>query len=253
MKTALFSDIHANLHALDACLEHARQQGARQFALLGDLIGYGAQPAAVLERVMALVAQGALCVRGNHDAAVLAPPAVVRNMGDYGAHWTAPFLNDEHRFFLAGLPLQARLGNHALLVHASADAPQRWPYITEPQAAARCMAAATKAHDGLHLVFCGHVHEQVLYCSARPSGQMRRVLPLPNIPINLSADQYGVAIVGSCGQPRDGDTRAMYALWDEAAAQLTFYRVRYDHQAAAAAVRAAGLPELFASRLESGR
>ena len=252
MKIALLSDLHANLPALDACLEHARAQGAEQFALLGDLVGYGADPGPVLERVMQLVADGALCVRGNHDDAAVAPPPQVENLGDQSAQWTHPHLSAEQRAFLAGLPLTARMGPDALLVHASADGPERWHYVADSNAAERSMAAATQIDPAIRYVFSGHVHEQALYFLT-PTAKLMRFSPQPGVPVPVPPHRQWLAIVGSCGQPRDGDTRAMYALFDASAATITFQRVRYDHMAAAAAVRASGLPAFFADRLEKGR
>ncbi len=252
MKIALLSDLHAKLPALDACLEHARAQGAEQFALLGDLVGYGADPGPVLDRVMQLVADGALCVRGNHDDAAVAPPPQVENLGDQSAQWTHPHLSAEQRAFLAGLPLTARMGPDALLVHASADGPERWHYVADSNAAERSMAAATQIDPAIRYVFSGHVHEQALYFLT-PTAKLMRFSPQPGVPVPVPPHRQWLAIVGSCGQPRDGDTRAMYALFDAGAATITFQRVRYDHMAAAAAVRASGLPAFFADRLEKGR
>ncbi|GAB1386993.1 metallophosphoesterase family protein [Melaminivora sp.] len=253
MKIALLSDIHANWQALQACLAHARAQGADQMALLGDLVGYGADPGPVLDCCMALVAEGALAVRGNHDAASLAPPpAAAANLGEQSAQWTAPRLNAAQREFLASLPLTARAGPDVLLVHASADAPERWHYVADSNAAERSMAAATQIDPAIRYVFSGHVHEQALYFLT-PTAKLMRFTPRPGVPVPVPPHRQWLAIAGSCGQPRDGDVRAMYALYDAAAAQITFHRVAYDHLAAVAAVRASGQPGFFAERLEKGR
>lgn len=253
MKTALISDVHANRPAFDACLEHARAQGAQRFAFLGDLVGYGGEPVAVVERVMALVSQGlAVAVLGNHDAMALDPPATPRLRGEMSAPWTHAQLGEAHRGFLRSLPLTAPMGPAVLLVHASADVPSRWHYIQDAGAAERSMAAAAAANAAIRYVFSGHVHEQALYFLT-PTGKLMRFSPQPGVAVPVPAHRQWLAIAGSAGQPRDGDARAMYALFDDSPAQITFHRVAYDTAAAAAAVRAAGLPEFDAERLEAGR
>lgn len=252
MKIALLSDIHANRQALETCLAHARAQGARQFALLGDLVGYGADPVAVVEQAMALAAEGALIVRGNHDALAIAPPAQAQSLGDQGAQWTHAQLGPAHHAFLAAQPLTARHGAHTLLVHASADGPERWRYIEDANAAERSMAAASAMDPAIRYVFGGHVHEQALYFLT-PTAKLMRFAPQPGVPVPVPPHRQWLGIVGSVGQPRDHDARAMYALFDEEAATITFHRVPYDHAAAAAAIRATQLPAFFADRLETGR
>ncbi len=248
MKLALLSDIHANLRAMQACLDHAHGQGATQFALLGDLVGYGAEPGAVVDAAMQLAASGATALRGNHDDLAVTPPTQASTTGERTAGWTHAQLDARQRHFLAGLPLTAALGS-TLLVHASADAPADWHYVDNTQRAARSLDAA--GGDMRH-VFGGHVHHQRLYYRGTGRGLMEFV-PTPGVAVPVPAHRQWLATVGSVGQPRDGDTRAMYALFDTAQHRLTFHRVGYDHRAAAAAVRRAGQPEYFASRLEEGR
>jgi diadenosine tetraphosphatase ApaH/serine/threonine PP2A family protein phosphatase len=249
VKLALLSDLHANRRALAACLAHARTAGATHFAVLGDIVGYGPDPAAVVETVMELAAGGAVVVRGNHDQAA-APSRAAATGEELAAAWTQAQLGPAHRDFLAGLPLTASAGE-ALLVHADAHEPDRWHYMDRPVLARRCLDAA-QAHWGKRLVFCGHVHEQHLYyCAAQ--GQPIDFAPSPGVAVRLSPHRSWLALVGSVGQPRDGDPRAMYALFDVEQASVTFRRIAYDHTGTAAAIRAAGLPESFAQRLERGR
>lgn len=250
MRLALLSDLHANLQAFDACLAHARQAGCDRFALLGDLVGYGGDPVAVMERVMDLAEQGAVVVRGNHDALAVHPTAQTGQMADEGARWTHEQLGSEQRSFLAAAPLTATVGP-CFLVHASADAPEKWRYVNDERSAAASLGAAL-AHPGIRYVFGGHVHHQTLYYKGRGRGLMA-FQPTPGVAIPTPGHRQWIATVGSVGQPRDGLPAAMYALIDLAQSRLTFQRVPYDHVAAAAAVRRAGLPEFFARRLEEGR
>lgn len=258
MKLALLSDIHANALALEACLEHAQAQGAQRLAVLGDSVGYGAEPAAVVQQLMALAAQGAIVLQGNHDLAAVQPPpppsthapAAAPTAESLGAGWTHRQLSPAQRAFLAGLPLTAS-EDPWLLVHASADAPERWRYVDDERSAAASLDVAC-VDPAVHYVFGGHVHHQRLFYRGAGQGLMR-FEPRPGVPIPVPLHRRWIATVGSVGQPRDGDPRAMYALFDTSAQQLCFHRVHYDHLAAAAAVRAAGLPEFFAQRLEQGR
>ena len=122
MRLALFSDIHGNLQALEACLAHAQTQQAKRLAFLGDMVGYGADPMAVVQRIQGLAQQGAYVLQGNHDAMAVNPPDEVQTIGESTARWTHRQLSPEQRGWLAQLPLTAH-EDTLLLVHASADEP----------------------------------------------------------------------------------------------------------------------------------
>ncbi|MCF8211582.1 MAG: metallophosphoesterase, partial [Rhodoferax sp.] len=104
MRLALLSDIHANLQALDSCVQHARAQGADRFAFLGDMVGYGADPAAVLDRIQRMTEDGALVLKGNHDEMAHSVPAVVKTLGESSAAWTHYQLKPNQRQWLAERP-----------------------------------------------------------------------------------------------------------------------------------------------------
>ena len=252
MKLALLSDIHSNVQAFDACVSDAKARGATQFAFLGDFVGYGADPSAIVQRVMSMVDAGAWAIKGNHDEmACHVPPATAApTRGEMTAAWTHAQLGDGELAFLDGLPLRYQDGS-MLLVHASADSPERWRYVYEARGAAASLAAAVGLSADIRYVFGGHVHEQTLYFQGQ-GRDLLQFVPTPGVPIPLPSHRRWVATVGSVGQPRDGRAEAMYTLFDRDASELTFVRVPYDHSAAAAAIRAAGLPDFFADRLARG-
>lgn len=250
MKLALFSDLHANLQALEACLAHAEAQQVHQHVYLGDLVGYGGNPTEVLDLVMEQAERGAIVVQGNHDAMAVSPPATVQQQGEATAAWTHAQLEMHHHTFLRTRPLIATQGP-CFFVHASADAPGRWRYVEDERSALTSLEAAMIKPE-IRYVFGGHVHHQTLFYQGSGRGLMR-FSPTAGVPIPTPAHRRWIATVGSVGQPRDGRPLAMYALFDMAQSRLTFHRVAYDHESAAAAVRRAGLPEYFARRLEEGR
>lgn len=245
MVTALLSDIHGNLEALQACLRHARGNGATRFAFLGDLVGYGADPGAVLALVRPLVQGGGIAVKGNHDAAVAQPSGYLNDAAAESIEWTQRMLSAEDKAFLDSQPLCVREGP-VCFVHASATKPERWDYIDSPDAAKRCMDAAETAYT-----FCGHVHRQALYFRL-PTGKAGQFRPQAGSAIPVQPHRRWLAVVGSVGQPRDGNTAAAYALFDQGPALLTFCRVPYDNASAARKIRAAGLPASLAYRVEAG-
>jgi len=247
MKLALLSDLHANRHALHACLADARARSASQYAFLGDLVGYGGEPGAVLDTVMEMADRGAWVIRGNHDDAALAPRANSDRADHAGAAWMAARLTGPQREFLAGLPLTLTR-DFILLVHASADKPGQWTYVEDAQRAADSLDFAG---DATH-VFGGHVHEQRLFFQGLV-GKTMAFEPTAGVPVPVPRHRRWLATVGSVGQPRDGRSEAMYAMFDTEALALTFLRIPYDHLAAASAIRAAGLPEANAARLALGR
>lgn len=245
MLRAILSDIHANLEAFDACLAHARSKGATSFALLGDFVGYGADAVAVVDRVMQLARDGAIALKGNHDAAIERSESYFNHDAQAALDWARETLRDEQKAFLAQLPLVAPL-DAVCFVHASAASPAKWTYVDSPAEAAHCARASGAAHT-----FCGHVHDQKLYF-ATTTGRMSPFTPVPGVAVPVKGRRQWVAIVGSVGQPRDRNPAAAYALFDDASREIAFHRVPYDHHAAAERIRAAGLPGSLAYRVEAG-
>ncbi|MCU7369657.1 metallophosphoesterase family protein [Paucibacter sp. O1-1] len=243
MKLALITDLHANREALTAVLAHAQSQGCDGHAFLGDYVGYGGDPGWVLDRVRELVDQGALAVMGNHDSAVVhgALPTM-REDARAAAAWTREQLSTEQLRFLAELPMTASRGD-CLFVHANAFAPEGFEYIQGRAEAMRSLQATDRAYT-----FCGHMHEPMLY-HLSGTGKAGDFCPVPGVEIPLLSHRQWLIIPGSCGQPRDGNPEACYACFDTETGLLSFQRVPYDVEAAAARIRSSGLPEAVAERL----
>jgi diadenosine tetraphosphatase ApaH/serine/threonine PP2A family protein phosphatase len=249
MLTALFADVHSNLAALQACLRHARERGAERWVFLGDLVGYGPDPTAVIDTIAAM--DGAVVLKGNHDDAIEVEPKT-RDLNDLAyavIEWTRKTLSAAQRQFLSSLPLLHKEGD-VCFVHSSASRPERWEYIEDGAAAQRSMDAA-----GTPYVFSGHVHDQTLYFKT-PAGKTATFRPTPGSPVPVPRRRGELAgwlaIVGSVGQPRDGNPAAAYALFDDVSEAMTFFRIPYDHLATANRILAAGLPEMLAERIVRG-
>jgi diadenosine tetraphosphatase ApaH/serine/threonine PP2A family protein phosphatase len=246
MRIAILTDLHANREAVSACLAHAEARGASQYAFLGDLVGYGADPAWVVDLVKDYAGRGAWVVLGNHDAAVARETrkqmhADARQI----VEWTRACLTEEQLAFLRGLPLAAEHGD-VLFVHATAAHPAQWEYITGTLEAMKSLDATHK-----RITFCGHVHEPALY-NLSATGKVMVFTPTPGTAIPLVGQRRWLAIPGAAGQPRDGNPAACYAIYDDRSSELTYFRVPYDYEAAARKILQAGLPQEIGKRLEAG-
>ncbi len=245
MLIALLADIHANREAFEACLAHARAHDAVRCVFLGDHVNYGADPEWVVRRIMDYVSAGSVALLGNHDAAVgqrrptLDPPA------ETAMEWTRVQLGTAERAFLAGLPLTFEDGDH-LFVHADPSTPQNWNYIVDRDDAARSLTATR-----CHMTFCGHVHKPATY-NLSQTGKMTAFLPVAGTAVPLLPQRRWLAVLGSVGQPRDGNPAACYAMLDTGRDEITYFRVPYDVETAATKIRKAGLPEALAERLRWG-
>ncbi|QPF82678.1 metallophosphoesterase family protein [Bradyrhizobium genosp. L] len=246
MRLAFFSDIHANRQAFAACLEAARVRGAERLICLGDIIGYGADPEWAVDTVMDLVGTGAIALRGNHDNAIGVPSDSMNDVAQAAIDWTRNRLGAEQRAFLAGLPLEQEEDNR-LYVHSEASDPAKWRYIRDTADAARSMMATA-----LQITFCGHIHRPGLY-SMSSAAKMTSFVPTTGMPVQLLTGRRWLAVLGSVGQPRDGDPAASFAMFDTVSREITYVRVPYDVETAAARIRAAGLPQWLADRLLIGR
>jgi diadenosine tetraphosphatase ApaH/serine/threonine PP2A family protein phosphatase len=243
---AIFSDIHGNRQAFDACLKAARARGAEGIVLLGDLVGYGADPEWVVDTAMELVAHGAVAVRGNHDQAVNASSETMNADAQIAIEWTRGRLDGAQRRFLAELPMLVEEGG-CLYVHAEASQPKRWHYVRSTADAARSLIATPA-----HVTFCGHIHRPALY-SMSVTAKMTSFLPRTDVPVQLLHGRQWLAVLGAVGQPRDGDPSAAFVLFDTEACEVTYCRAPYDVETAANRIRENGLPQWLADRLSQGR
>lgn len=240
MRYAILSDIHGNLEALDAVLADADPR-ADAFLCLGDIVGYGADPVACIERVAERVQA---VVAGNHEHGV----AGLLDLGWFNARaraaaeWTRRCLDDDHRTWLATRPLVLEIDG-ATLVHASPADPAEWDYLVSAEEGYEVFAAfATR------VCFVGHSHRPGAW-SVGSSGSWHD----PGMAeIALEPGRRYLVNVGSVGQPRDRDPRAAYALWDVEDHRVTIKRVPYDLATAQRKILAAGLPSPLAERLSTG-
>ena len=245
MLIALLSDIHANREAFETCLDAVARDGADRLVLLGDIVGYGADPEWCVARLRDLIAAGATALRGNHDDAVLKGGQSMNASARIAIEWTRNQLSAEDRTFLGNLPMQIA-DDDRLYVHASADAPAAWHYMLDADDARGHFAGCDAA-----IAFCGHTHQPALF-SASGTGKVVGFSPTAAEPIPLAGQRRWLAVMGSVGQPRDGNPAAAYGLYDSECRALRFCRVHYDVDAAARKIIAAGLPEALATRLYQG-
>lgn len=245
MRTALLTDIHGNREALEACLAHAERNGAERLIFLGDYVGYGADPAWVVDAVMAQVERGAIALAGNHDMAIGHGSAGMNQYAAAAIEWTRPQLNATHNAFLDRLPLTHEWANR-LFVHASAHNPEKWEYVNDLHSASKSFIA-TRAQ----VTFCGHTHRPRLFHMST-TGKFASFDPVASVEIPLLTNRRWLAVIGAVGQPRDGNPAACYAMLDDETNALLYHRVPYDNQAAAQKVLAAGLPKILADRLIRG-
>lgn len=245
MRLAILSDLHGNREALSAVLADLAARGVDRIVVLGDIVGYGPDPEWCVERVRALAAEGAICVQGNHDAAIAGTGAGMGTTARAAIDWTRPRLDPAQLAFLAGLPLTAALDD-LLFVHASANDPGDWIYVTSDHKA----MPSFRVSDA-RVIFCGHVHVPALMSCDRAGRVAQQRIPMGQ-PVPLIRSRRWLAVLGAVGQPRDGVAQAAYGLFDTDRNELTFRRVPYDVATTVQKLRAAGLPEALALRLMKG-
>ena len=226
----------------------AQELGVTRMVFLGDIVGYNADPAALIDRIAEQMQdKKAIAVVGNHDEAVFKDYREQMNANANEAiAWTKSQLNADHVQFLKDLPLIIHEEDKCF-VHASAYNPSDWNYVTDSMSAWQCAQSSGKTYT-----FVGHAHEQALFYQSAV-GKLIRFTPHPGDEVPVMKHRQWVGVVGSLGQPRDGNPDACFAVLDSDSEAMTFHRVPYDHFTAAEKVRRAGLPEELANRLITGK
>ncbi len=236
-KIAIFSDVHANLAALDAVLADASTQGVERYACLGDVVGYGPRPAECVTKIQDMEC---ICIKGNHDEYISYDDELnnFNNLAREALIWTKSQLSSPQKEWLASLPYTRRLGRQ-MLVHASMENPSAWEYVRNSFDASIAIKYQTT-----QMCFSGHTHVPVVFEMIGGKVHVRHDEVVTIDPAN----KYLIN-VGSVGQPRDGDPLACYVVFDRLERTLTFRRVAYDVESVAQEILNAGLPEKLANRL----
>jgi predicted phosphodiesterase len=247
MKVAVISDIHSNRHAFEATLEAIADSDAAELWCLGDLVGYGAEPDACVELARE---HAAVCLAGNHDLAVTGEISLedFSRGASLAAQWTREVISPDNLAFLAGLRPQGEegsAGGSLGLYHASPRDPV-WEYVLSALLAELCLDE--QSH---RICLIGHSHVALSF--VRVEGELATGEPRRDgARLDVASGEW-LLNPGSIGQPRDGDPRASWLLLDLAEATVSFQRTDYDVAGAAAAIRAARLPDSLAERLEYGQ
>jgi len=247
MRYLVITDIHGNLEALDACLDDARQHTYDSTLVLGDLVGYGPDPNAVVERVQALAPVA--IVRGNHDkvACGLEQAEGFNSVAKAAAKWTLDMLLPAHREWLAALPEgPTDVDDLVEICHGSPfdeDA-----YLFDELDAVRALKSANRP-----LCLFGHTHYPVTFELSEDSLDTIGSAAAAQMLVQMKPGSKYLINPGSVGQPRDGDPRAAYAIVDTTPRVVELYRVRYAVAETQAKIIKAGLAEVLAQRLAVGR
>jgi diadenosine tetraphosphatase ApaH/serine/threonine PP2A family protein phosphatase len=244
MRVAVVSDVHSNLPALEAVLRHADAAGAVDgLWCTGDIVGYGASPSEVISL---LRGRAVITVAGNHDLASCGAMSTeeFNPVAEAAVEWTAEQLTPQECEWLYDLKLVETTGDWTL-VHGSLRAPE-WEYLLDTESASAHLALQTTPYS-----IVGHSHLPFFVIETPDDGPVfRRVAD--GDAVELPAERL-IGNPGSVGQPRDGDPRASYLLYDDASATITWHRIEYDVAAAQRAIVDAGLPRFLAERLAMGK
>ena len=240
MRFAIFSDIHANLEALEAVLADAHQRKCTHFVCLGDVVGYNADPHECVERVRELDCP---TVKGNHDeqASISESSTDFNELAERAIKWTRDKLTEKDKQWLRDLPFQKQVRDFTI-VHATLDTPAQWGYVFN-----NLEAAASFTYQHTTVCFFGHTHVPMVFI--RDEGVRREMIDHIRIE---PAKKYFIN-VGSVGQPRDGNWRAAYCVYDVEINLVQRLRVKYDLAAVQKKIIEAGLPRPLAERLAMGR
>jgi predicted phosphodiesterase len=240
MRIALFGDIHANLEALEAVLEDASQQGVTDYVCMGDIVGYNADPSACLEIVRAM---NCPTVKGNHDEDAAGNHSLdsMNPVAAAALEWTRLQLTPDQRHWLTQLRMVRQVSDFTV-VHSTLDQPANWNYVTS-----RFIADSNFSYQFTQLCFHGHTHVPRVYMKTG------KVVEVPAEAVAIEDNAKYFINVGSVGQPRDGDWRACYAIFDITHKMIVFRRVEYDIAKTQEKILAAGLPTMLAERIRDGR
>lgn len=243
MRYAVISDIHANMEALQAVLADAAPRSPDGYLCLGDVVGYGPDPNACVERVRRL---GGAVIAGNHDRGAVGrlAAAAFSPLARAAIEWTAQELTEDNRAYLAALP--ERCDTPAFVaVHGSPRRPVEEYILDLPT------ALAVFAEADFRVCLAGHTHVAGVF-ARHPNGHVRTEALPPEAPFDLAAASRYIINPGSVGQPRDGDPRAAYLVFDDARLQAVLHRVAYPIAATQAKMARRGLPTLLSRRLAAG-
>ncbi|RMH61744.1 MAG: metallophosphoesterase [Calditrichaeota bacterium] len=237
MKIAVLSDIHANLEALQAVLDYTHTHQVEKLYCLGDCVGYGPDPDAC---VTLLREKADAIVMGNHDYAAvgLADIRYFNAYARFAIEWTRAQLSPENLNYLKKLPFTREEGD-ILLVHASPKNPSHWDYVLTQEEARQQFKSFRQ-----EICFIGHSHMPVIFT---PSAYYHTGS------IILEQGEQYIVNVGSVGQPRDGDPRACFVIYDSDKHALEYIRVQYDVEKTSQKIKETDLPEYLAERILYGQ
>lgn len=243
----MLSDLHSNVEAVDAVVAAAWDRGAVGFIVCGDIVGYGADPSAVLDRVFGLPVRSV--VAGNHDLAAVDRFSLdwFNDVAAEALRWTADQLTADARSTLRGLEPRES-STQGLVVHGSVVEPAS-EYLMPGEDAA---ASRSFGWEPFERCFFGHTHIPTVF-ERRGDGGVRSSIIRGEGRLRLTEGHRYLLNPGSVGQPRDGDPRAAFMILDEEEGTAEWFRVPYEVDAAGKKIRAAGLPEVLADRLTVGR